>query len=208
MVIGVSVCGLAQLAQAIAWTVSPGSTPTAIVVVIFNGVFVFVYVAYGEFQLNLKFRRICTHIDIILISSQAPFAWLLGGEYPNSALRGYCFGFATALNFLGNFLGTLTAPYFINPASLNWGPKYGYIWFASNVIVAVFAYLFLPETRDRTLEEIHEMFENRVPARKFKTYVCVGVESYAAAAEKGSVQQEEMGTSQIVAPSGADSGKG
>lgn len=99
-------------------------------------------------------------------------------------MRGYCFGIATALNFLGNFLGTLTAPYFINPASLGWGPKYGYIWFASNFVVVVFAYLYLPETRDRTLEEIHEMFENKVPARKFRTYVCTGVESYAAAVRK------------------------
>ncbi|KAI8625282.1 MFS transporter [Xylariaceae sp. FL1651] len=156
MITGISACGLAQLAQAIAWTVDPGSAATGRVVVAFIGLFTFFYVAY------------------------APYAWLLGGEYPNSALRGYCFGFATALNFFGNFLGTLTAPYFINPASLGWGPKYGYIWFGSNFIVAVFAYLFLPETRDRTLEEIHEMFENKVPARKFKTYVCVGVESYAA----------------------------
>ncbi|KAI1426736.1 MFS transporter [Xylaria sp. FL1777] len=184
VIIGASVCGLTQLAQAIAWTVSPGSVATGIVVVVFNGVFVFFYVAYS------------------------PFAWLLGGEYPNSALRGYCFGIATALNFLGNFLGTLTAPYFINPASLGWGPKYGYIWFASNVIVAVFAYLFLPETRDRTLEEIHEMFENNVPARKFKTYVCVGVESYAAAIEKESVQHEEIATNRNATSSGADSGKG
>ncbi|KAI1281458.1 MFS transporter [Xylaria sp. FL0933] len=184
MIVGASVCGLSQLAQAVAWTVSPGSAASGIVVVVFNGVFVFFYVAYS------------------------PFAWLLGGEYPNSALRGYCFGVATALNFLGNFLGTLTAPYFINPASLGWGPCYGYIWFASNVIVAVFAYLFLPETRDRTLEEIHEMFENKVPARKFKTYVCVGVESYAAAVEKESVQHEELTTNRNVTSSGADSGKG
>ncbi|GAW19266.1 hypothetical protein ANO14919_087520 [Xylariales sp. No.14919] len=166
MIIGASVCGLAQLAQAIAWTISPGSAEAGQVVVAFNGLFMFFYVAY------------------------APFAWLLGGEYPNSALRGYCFGIATALNFLGNFLGTLTAPYFINPASLDWGPRYGYIWFVSNLIVAIFAYLFLPETRDRTLEEIHEMFAHRVPARRFKTYVCVGVESYAAVG-KGSVQHED-----------------
>jgi len=51
-------------------------------------------------------------------------------------------------------------------------------------VVVVFAYLYLPETRDRTLEEIHEMFENKVPARKFRTYVCTGVESYAAAVRK------------------------
>ncbi|TGJ80102.1 hypothetical protein E0Z10_g8666 [Xylaria hypoxylon] len=164
MIIGASICGLAQLAQAIAWT--------------------------------------------LMVSSDSPFAWLLGGEYPNSALRGYCFGIATALNFLGNFLGTLTAPYFINPASLGWGPRYGYIWFASNFIVAVFAYLFLPETRDRTLEEIHEMFEHKVPARRFKTYVCVGVESYAAAVGKESVQHKEMAENQSVESSGVNLRKG
>ncbi|TRX91736.1 hypothetical protein FHL15_007289 [Xylaria flabelliformis] len=132
------------------------------------------------------------------------FQLLLGGEYPNSALRGYCFGVATALNFLGNFLGTLTAPYFINPAALNWGPKYGYIWFASNLVVVIFAYLFLPETRDRTLEEIHEMFENKVPARKFKTYICTGVEAYAAAAGKESVQHREISTIERVTHSEVD----
>ncbi|KAI0878349.1 MFS transporter [Hypoxylon argillaceum] len=184
MIVGASVCGLAQLGQAIAWTVSPGSAATGQVVVALMGLFTFFYVAY------------------------APFAWLLGGEYPNSALRGYCFGVATALNFLGNFLGTLTAPYFINPASLGWGPKYGYIWFASNLMVAAFAYLFLPETRDRTLEEIHEMFENKVPARKFKTYVCVGVETYAAEVGKESVQHEEVTIDDGRVSSRADSGKG
>lgn len=48
------------------------------------------------------------------------------------------------------------------------------------MIVAMFVWFFIPETRDRTLEEIHEMFEAKVPPRKFKTYVCVGVEGYAA----------------------------
>jgi hypothetical protein len=86
------------------------------------------------------------------------------------------------LNFLGNWAGTFSAPYFINPAKFGWGPKYGYIWFGSNIVCVIFTWFFLPETRDRTLEEIHEMFEARVPARKFKSYVCVGVEGYAAEA--------------------------
>ena len=75
-----------------------------------------------------------------------------------------------------------THSYFINPASLGWGPKYGYIWFGSNMILAIFVWFFLPETKDRTLEEIHEMFEAKVPARKFKHYVCTTTESYAAEA--------------------------
>lgn len=43
-----------------------------------------------------------------MLTFTAPYAWLLGGEYPNNKLRGYVFGLATALNFLGNWLGTFT----------------------------------------------------------------------------------------------------
>ena len=87
---------------------------------------------------------------------------------------------ATALNFVGNWLGTFTAPYFINPAKLGWSAKYGYIWFGTNSLLVLFTIFFLPETRDRTLEEVHEMFENRVKTKDFKTYVCTGVEGMAA----------------------------
>jgi SP family sugar:H+ symporter-like MFS transporter len=41
------------------------------------------------------------------------------------------------------------------------------------VIIFVFIFLFVPETKDRTLEEVDEMFEARLPARKFKGYACV-----------------------------------
>lgn len=56
---------------------------------------------------------------------------------------------------------------------------YSYIWFASNTIVFLFIYLFLPETRGRTLEEIHEMFEERVPSRKFKGFICAATQAMA-----------------------------
>lgn len=89
------------------------------------------------------------------------------------------FGIASALNFMLTWLGTFTAPFFINPAALGWNAQYGYIWFVSNVIMVVFTWFLLPETKDRTLEEIHEMFEARLPARAFKGYVCRGVEELA-----------------------------
>lgn len=54
-----------------------------------------------------------------------PYAWMVGAEYPNNHLRAHTFGLATALNFLGNWVGIFTAPYFINPASLGWSAKYG-----------------------------------------------------------------------------------
>lgn len=66
------------------------------------------------------------------ITDVAPYAWLLGGEYPNNHLRAHTYGVATALNFLGNWLGVFTAPYFINPASLGWSAKYGYVNYAES----------------------------------------------------------------------------
>lgn len=87
----------------------------------------------------------------------ATYAWLCGGELPSQRLRSYTFGLAAAIGFLFAWLTTFTAPYFINPNSLNWGPRYGYIWFPSCVVAAVWVYLFLPEVKGRTLEEIDEM---------------------------------------------------
>lgn len=87
----------------------------------------------------------------------ATYAWLAGGEIPSQRLRSYTFGLAAAIGFLGAWVTTFTAPYFINPESLNWGPKYGYIWFPSGVVSAVWVWFFLPELKGRTLEEIDEM---------------------------------------------------
>jgi SP family sugar:H+ symporter-like MFS transporter len=85
------------------------------------------------------------------------YAWLCGGEFPSQRLRSYAFGIAASVGFFGAWLTTFTAPYFINPAALNWGPKYGYIWAPSCLIGAIWTYFCLPEVKDRTFEEIDEM---------------------------------------------------
>ena len=85
------------------------------------------------------------------------YAWLAGGEIPSQRLRSYTFGLAAAVGFFFAWLTTFTAPYFINPQSMNWGPKYGYVWFPSCCIALLWVLFFLPETKGRTLEEIDEM---------------------------------------------------
>ena len=51
MLVGVMACGLSQLAQAIAWSVSPNSEESGRVVVAFICLFTFFYVAYGKFHM-------------------------------------------------------------------------------------------------------------------------------------------------------------
>jgi hypothetical protein len=40
----------------------------------------------------------------------------------------------------------------------------------------VFFFLFIPEMKGRSLEELDEMFQNRVPRREFPKYQCLSSE--------------------------------
>ncbi|KAJ5827168.1 sugar porter (SP) family MFS transporter [Penicillium robsamsonii] len=102
-----------------------------------------------------------------------PYVYLVAGEIPSQQLRGYTLGFSTTVSFFFGWLTAFTTPYFINPTELNWGPKYGYVWFGSGLITTAFIWYCLPEVRGRTLEEIDEMFRNNVPTREFSKYVCI-----------------------------------
>ncbi|KAI0967166.1 MFS monosaccharide transporter-like protein [Xylaria arbuscula] len=150
MVSGFIVCGLSQLIMAIVYTIEPGTQKTGKIIVGFSVIYI---VSYN-----------------LLIST---YAWLSGGELAAQRLRSHTFGLATAIGFFGAWLTTFTAPYFINPMKLGWGPKYGYIWTGSCAIAGAWVWLYLPEVKGRTLEEIDEMFEARVPARKFRKYQCI-----------------------------------
>src|SRR3954463_356168 len=119
------------------------------------------------------------------------YAWLAGGELPTQRLRSHTFGLAASAGFAGAWLTTFTAPYFINPQSMNWGPRYGFIWAPSCAIAATWVFFFLPEVKNRTLEEIDEMFEARLGARKFAKYKCVGVANTIDAHARKSIETEK-----------------
>ena len=102
---------------------------------------------------------------------QGPVMWALSVEIPSQRLRSQTVGTATGLNFIAGWLTAFFTPYFINSDQLNWGPRYGYIWGASNLILAMWAFLFVPETKGRSLEQLDELFENRVATRQFSSFL-------------------------------------
>ncbi|KAB5585104.1 general substrate transporter [Coniochaeta sp. 2T2.1] len=165
---GLLLCGVCQLIIAAVYTVEPGTKKTGQLIVAFAIIYIMGYNG--------------------MISS---YAWLGGGEFPSQRLRSYTFGIATAIGFFAAWLTTFTAPYFINPAELNWGPKYGYIWAPICVLTAAWVFFFFPETKDRTLEQIDEMFEARLPARKFRGYNCTRTAANAHAVADEKVSEDE-----------------
>ncbi|RYP77498.1 hypothetical protein DL771_001071 [Monosporascus sp. 5C6A] len=162
---GLITCGILQLIIAIVYDQNPGTAQT------------------GKVIIGLSTMYISSYNAMI-----APYAWVSGGELPSQRLRSYTFGAASAVGFLAAWLIAFTAPYFINVESLNWGPRYGYIWFPSCIVTAIWVYFFLPEVKGRTLEEIDEMFEAKLGARKFRGYQCVR----RVEVEKLDVKHEEL----------------
>ncbi|KAF4626102.1 hypothetical protein G7Y89_g12058 [Cudoniella acicularis] len=117
-----------------------------------------VYTKFPMTTLAGKVTVGCTIFNLIFYNGMvSTYALVSGGELPSQRLRSYTLGIATSVGFLLGWVVGFTAPYFINPASLGWGPKYGYIWAASSVIGAAWVWLFLPEVKGRTFEEIDEM---------------------------------------------------
>jgi MFS transporter, SP family, general alpha glucoside:H+ symporter len=57
----------------------------------------------------------------------------------------------------------------LSPTAWNWGGKAGFFYAGTNLLCLVWCIFRLPETKDRSFGEIDLLFENRVPARKFKS---------------------------------------
>lgn len=147
---GLVFCGLTQLIMAVVYTAFPGT------------------------MLAGKVTVGCSILNLVFYNGMiATYALLEGGELPSQRLRSYTLGIATSVGFAMEWLVAFTAPYFINPDSLGWGPKYGYVWAVSSSLGAIWVWFFLPEVKGRTFEEIDALFEAHVPARKFRKNLCV-----------------------------------
>jgi len=82
---------------------------------------------------------------------------------------------------------TFTLPYLYNPiGGAGLGLKIGYIYSGGCLLSALFIWLYIGETRGRTLEEINEMFAKRVPARMWGKYQCE-IAEYSASFRRNSM---------------------
>ncbi|OCT44893.1 putative sugar transporter [Cladophialophora carrionii] len=196
-IFGSIVTSLCFLGMAIAQSASPGTMTTGKVTVAMVAIWGFFYNGIRGPSL---FRVPCSHLLGCVGAATYPVAT----ELVSSRLRAWTVGSATSLQYVFAWLTSFCTPYFINPGDLNWvslthsspeceaanawfqGPKYGYIWFGSNIACAIFYFFCIPEVRigpelnmdfanqnqlkGRSLEEIDELFEKRVGVFKFKTY--------------------------------------
>jgi MFS family permease len=97
-----------------------------------------------------------------------PLAWVITSEVPPSAVREKM----VSLSGLAAY-GTGLIIVFINPhVQDKIGGNVAFIYGGLSIVSFFFVYFLVPELRRRSLEDIDEMFNERLPVKAFSSYVC------------------------------------
>ncbi|OZJ02724.1 hypothetical protein BZG36_05103, partial [Bifiguratus adelaidae] len=132
--------------------------------------------------------------------SWAPLSYVIMGEVASNRLREKTVNLATSVSVIITFLVTFTLPYLLNAHYANLGAKVGYIYGAFSILTFFFALFYVPEMKNRSLEEIDEMFAAKISALKSNKFQSTGIgrqileaeeAAYAGNHKKRTVQEIE-----------------
>ena len=91
----------------------------------------------------------------------------MAAEVSATRLRSQTISIARNAYTVVNIVNNTIQPFLINPTEANLKGKTAFFWFGIAVLTTTWAILRLPETKDRTYEELDVLFEKRVPAWRF-----------------------------------------
>jgi len=114
----------------------------------------------------------------------APVSYVIGSEIGTAALREKTASFGLAINFFSAWLVSFVVPYLLGRISANIGWVFGSISFLG----AVYTYFCVPETRNRSLEELDELFARKITARRFAS-----TETFGAGRRVAELENMEAG---------------
>ncbi|CUM55900.1 uncharacterized protein AC631_05200 [Debaryomyces fabryi] len=104
-------------------------------------------------------------------SSIGPLSYVITAENPSSQLRVKTISIGLAVNNGLQCMWQFILPFMFNPDQANMGSKINFI-FAACCFVSIFCFYFwLPETANRSFDEIDEMYIKNIPARKFRNFI-------------------------------------
>ncbi|OAA44120.1 Sugar/inositol transporter [Metarhizium rileyi] len=99
-----------------------------------------------------------------------PICFVVISEISATRLRERTIAIATAVQACASIVFTVAMPYMLNSNEANWGGKAGFLFGAISAVCLVWCYFRLPESRNRTYEELDILFQRRIPARQFEDY--------------------------------------
>ena len=99
-----------------------------------------------------------------------PIAYVIVGEVSSTRLRSKSIALArNAYNVL-SILSFFVGPYVLNPTAGNWKGKAAFLAAGFALLSVVWAIFRLPETRNRTYEELDILFSKKLKPWEFDSY--------------------------------------
>uniref|UniRef100_A0A8H7NF02 Major facilitator superfamily (MFS) profile domain-containing protein n=1 Tax=Bionectria ochroleuca TaxID=29856 RepID=A0A8H7NF02_BIOOC len=99
--------------------------------------------------------------------SWAPISYVVVSETAALCVKEKTNLLACVVSVLTTFITSFTCPYLINPQYAGLGSKVGFVYGSFAFAMVGLAYFLVPELKGRTLEEADQLFESKVPLRKF-----------------------------------------
>ncbi|KAH7924695.1 maltose permease [Leucogyrophana mollusca] len=99
-----------------------------------------------------------------------PLGYVIFAEVSSAKLRSKTVGLGIWTNSLCAMVVNIVVPYLVNPDEANLGGYVGFIFGGIAFAGTIWAWYYIPETKNRTVDELDVLFEREVPARHFGTY--------------------------------------
>lgn len=108
--------------------------------------------------------------NLIYDTTIGPFCYVMLAEVPSARLRGLTIALATVSVQVVSIVFAIAIPYAMNKDEGDWRGKVGFVFAGLGFLCTLYCYFFMPETRNRTFEELDILFERKVSSREFQAY--------------------------------------
>ncbi|KAL2127902.1 hypothetical protein VTI74DRAFT_10001 [Chaetomium olivicolor] len=109
-----------------------------------------------------------------------PICYAIIGEVSSTRLRNKTVCLSRIAYYIAQVICNVVNPYMLNPTAGNWRGKTGFFWGGWALAFFIWTWFRLPETNDKTFEELDILFARGIKARDFAKYT---VDAYAEGEE-------------------------
>ncbi|KXH56741.1 alpha-xylosidase [Colletotrichum salicis] len=109
-----------------------------------------------------------------------PICYAIISEVSSTRLRNKSVCLSRIAYYIAQIICNVINPYMLNPTAGDWRGKTGFFWGGCAFVYFIWTFFRLPETKDKTFEELILLFARRIKASKFASYK---VDAYASGDE-------------------------
>ncbi|TVY89535.1 High-affinity glucose transporter [Lachnellula willkommii] len=109
----------------------------------------------------------------LYLTAWASLSYVVLGEASTRRLVEKTNNLAVSLSVITAFVVSFTVPYLISAQYANLGGKVSFIYRSLSILVSIMIFIFIPEMKGRSLEELDTLFAEKTPTRSFRHAVVV-----------------------------------